>query len=165
MIQWKSLLSIEEMNLCGWQKFGSGNFSGRGGEWANFQLLGGTPPNRENPVLWGCTVYYLCLKHLSWSFEHFHQIHLNFLSLSRTSLSGTSLYLEQTFWSYCNYSLPISNFVLACSVIQVSYRVSYENTGRNSVIWTTRGFRICICETPRWFRILSQRKLAILIFV
>ena len=99
-----------------------------------FSYWWGTPPNRENPVLWGCTVYDLCLEHLSWSFEHFHQIHLNFLSLSRTSLSGTSLYLEQTFWSYCNYSLPISNFVLACSVIQVSYRVSYENTGRNSVI-------------------------------
>ena len=64
---------------------------------------------------------------LSWSIEYFHQIHLNLLSIYRTSLYQTSLYLEQTFWSHCNYSLLISNFLLACSVIQVSYRVSYKN--------------------------------------
>ena len=148
------------MNLCGWQKFGSGNFSGRGGEWANFQLLGGGLPPIGKTLFYGdvqCTISVsnICLGPLNISTKYT----LIF------SLYLEPLYLEQTFWSYCNYSLPISNFVLACSVIQVSYRVSYENTGRNSVIWTTRGFRICICETPRWFRILSQRKLAILIFV
>ena len=36
--------------------------------------------------------------------------------------------LKKRLWSRLNYSLPISNFLLACSVIQVSYRVSYENT-------------------------------------
>ena len=36
--------------------------------------------------------------------------------------------LKKKLWSRLNYSLPISNFLLACSVIQVSYRVSYENT-------------------------------------
>ena len=36
--------------------------------------------------------------------------------------------LKKRLWSRLNYSLTISNFLLACSVIQVSYRVSYENT-------------------------------------
>ena len=70
----------------------------------------------------------LYLELLPRSLEHFHRIHLNFLSLSRTFLSWTSLYLKQKFQSCCNYSLPISNFWLGFSVIQVSYRISYKNT-------------------------------------
>ena len=38
------------------------------------------------------------------------------------------LYLEQKFRSRFKYSLPISNFLVACSMIQVNYRISYENT-------------------------------------
>ena len=71
---------------------------------------------------------FLYPKLLPWSLEHFHHIHLNFIFLSWTSLSWTSLYLKQSFRSRCNYFLPISNFLLACSVIQVSYRVIYQNT-------------------------------------
>ena len=48
----------------------------------------------------------------------------------RTPLSQISLYLEQQFLSRCNYSVPISNFLLACSVIQVSYRVSFAITAK-----------------------------------
>ena len=67
-------------------------------------------------------------KLLPWSLDHFHQIQLNFSSLSRTSLSRTPLYLKENFRSRCKYYLPISNILLACSVIQVSCRVIYENT-------------------------------------
>ena len=67
-------------------------------------------------------------KLLPWSLDHFHQIQLNFISLSRTSLSRTPLYLKENFRSRCKYYLPISNILLACSVIQVSCRVIYKNT-------------------------------------
>ena len=67
-------------------------------------------------------------KLLPWSLDHFHQIQLNFISLSRTSLSRTPLYLKENFRSCCKYYLPISNILLACSVIQVSCRVIYKNT-------------------------------------
>ena len=67
-------------------------------------------------------------KLLPWSLDHFHQIQLNFSSLSRTSLSRTPLYLKENFRSRCKYYLPISNILLACSVIQVSCRVIYKNT-------------------------------------
>ena len=66
-------------------------------------------------------------KLLPWSLEHFHQIHLNFISLSRTCLSRTPLDLKENFRSRCKYYLPISNILLACSVIQVSCRVIDEN--------------------------------------
>ena len=61
-------------------------------------------------------------KLLPWSLDHFHQIDLNFISLSRTPL-----YLKEKFRSRCKYYLPISNILLACSVIQVSCRVIDEN--------------------------------------
>ena len=67
-------------------------------------------------------------KLLPWSLDHFHQIQLNFISLSRTSLSRTPLYLKENFRSRYKYYLPISNILLACSVIQVSCRVIYKNT-------------------------------------
>ena len=67
-------------------------------------------------------------KLLPWSLDHFHQIQLNFISLSRTSLSRTPLYHKENFRSRCKYYLPISNILLACSVIQVSCRVIYKNT-------------------------------------
>lgn len=51
---------------------------------------------------------------------------LIFFSLSRTSLSGTSLYLQQIFRSRWNYSFPVSNFLHACSIIQVSYKNTVE---------------------------------------
>ena len=51
-----------------------------------------------------------------------------FFFLSWTSLSETFLYLKQKFRSRFKYSLPISNFLVACSMIQVNYRISYENT-------------------------------------
>ena len=63
---------------------------------------------------------YYCLKPLPRCLEHFHEIGLNSLSLSQTFV-----YLEQKFRSRCNDSLPISNFLLACSAMQISYRVSY----------------------------------------
>ena len=67
-------------------------------------------------------------KLLPWSLDHFHQLHLDFISLSRTSLSRTPLYHKENFRSRCKYYLPISNILLACSVIQVSCRVIYKNT-------------------------------------
>ena len=61
---------------------------------------------------------------LSWTFSlapwTFPPNRPYFISLSRTSLSWTSLYLKQNFRSRCKYSLPISNFLLVCSVTQVS---------------------------------------------
>ena len=70
----------------------------------------------------------LFLELLPPSYEHFHQMRINFLSLSWSSLSKTFLYLEQKFRSCCNYFRPILNFLLACSVIQVSWRVNHTNT-------------------------------------
>ena len=40
----------------------------------------------------------------------------------------TSLYLKQNFRSCCNYSRTIPVFLFARSVLQVIYRVSWENT-------------------------------------
>ena len=56
--------------------------------------------------------------------EHFYQIHRNIIS----SHFILNFYLEQKFRYRCNYFLPVSNFLLARSVIQVSYKVRCENT-------------------------------------
>ena len=50
------------------------------------------------------------------------------LNISTKYALTFSLYLEQKVRSHCNYSFPILNFLLAYSVIKVSYRVSYGNT-------------------------------------
>ena len=91
--------------------------------------------------------------------EHFLQIHHNFLSLSRPSSSQN--HLEWNIRFPCGYSLPILNLLLACSVIQVGHRVSYENTVGS--LWIEHlgnlecKFQKQSGETTREFRIASWR--------
>ena len=89
----------------------------------------------------------LYLELLSWSFEHFHQIHLNF------SLSISSLFISK------KISVPLQLFslylelLLACYVIQVSYRLSYGNTG--SVLFKHPGDTECEIQNLKQPRYLE----------
>ena len=71
----------------------------------------------------------------------------------RHSTTRTFLYFKQKYRPCCSNFLPISNFLLACFAIQVSYRL----ISRIFLIQAPKGFRMWIseCERPRGFRILS----------
>ena len=72
---------------------------------------------------------------------------------TRYTLARISLYLEQILRSHCNYSLSILNFLLAYSVIQFSYRISFKSTVEFLLFEHTRGFKMWIteCEFEKGF--------------
>ena len=72
----------------------------------------------------------LYLEQFSLSLGHFHWFQPNFLSLSRTSISQTSLYLEQKFWFHANVSLPISNFSAFTQPVKAGFHSAHFPSGR-----------------------------------